>query len=345
MTPTTLALAWAFASGTLAQPPLPPQERPHVLGTVLTISATDGLALETGTAAPLAEGIQVRGAASVEAIGPGDLVEVVKDDNGMVMEIEVLPRLSDWRPLAEMVKANAPVSRFWWQHDGQDYPDSIYSAEVKLALTARASAIAATAAYAAPGADSPLTFLVLGHGDAVIWEKTLEPGETAEVTAPLSQGASVGFRCRRPDGSIPDHTHCVWASPRVLLREYGDIQLHPNATTDLVTQLAEDLGQIAPGRVLVALPLVIGLTPSMAKTLREDLLIALGARYEVAGATTQQAPGNLSAAVTQAAQAVEADTVAAAEIRYAAEGSIVTAVLLNVATNETLAQAEITLKP
>ena len=48
-----------------------------MLGTVLTISATDGLALETGTAAPLAEGIIVRGAASVEAIGPGDLKEAL----------------------------------------------------------------------------------------------------------------------------------------------------------------------------------------------------------------------------------------------------------------------------
>jgi len=345
VTPPALALAWVFASGALAQPPLPPQERPHVLGTVLKISATDGLALETGTAAPLAEGMEVRGAASVEAIGPGDLVEVVTDDNGMVMEIEVLPRLADWRPLAEMVQANAPVSRFWWRHDGQDYPDSIYSAEVTLPLTARASAIAATAAYAAPGADSPLTFMVLGHADAVIWEKTLQPGETAEVTASLSQGASVGFRCRRTDGSIPDHTHCVWANPRVLLREYGDIQLHPSATTDLVTQLAEDLGQITPGRILVALPRVVGLTPTIANTLREDLLIALAARYEVAGATTHQAVDTLSAALAQAAQAVEADTVAAAEIRYAAEGSILTAVLLNVATNETLARAEMTLKP
>ena len=345
VSPAPTALLVVMAVAAYAQPPLPPQERPSKLGTVLTVSETDGLALEDGTAAPLAEGVRLEGVQGLEELGPGDLVEVVQDDNGLVSVLRVVPRLADWKPMLEVAQAGASASRFWWQHEGRDFPDSVYAADLQVTFASRVSALSATAAYVPKTAQGPVRFVVLDHTETVIWEKSLAPGETAELTCPLPHGASVTLQCRRVDGSVPDHTHCVWGSPSVLMRGFGSITLAPAAADDIVAGLAESLGQVDPGRLVVAMPRTIGLAAELGKSLQEDLLVALARRYVVAGAMTQASGKDLTDTDVQAAQSLEAETVAASEIRYAEDGSTIHVTLVDATTRETLARAETKLKP
>ena len=338
--PLLLALA---ATCALAQPPLPPEERPTVLGTVLRVSETDGIALESGTAAPLADGVRVSGAESLQVIAPGDLVDLAQDANGLVISIRVLPRLAQRVPLTE-VAPNAPLARFWWTHEGQDFPDSIYGADATVPLQAPVVSLEATVAYLPQDSADAAEFAVLDNAGAVLWSRRVAAGQTASLKCAV-QGAAIVFRCRRADGSTPDHTHCIWGAPTVLLRELGLIALPPTAADDLAAKLDAALKGVDAGAVGIAQPKVVGLSPQIARDLQGDLLIALGRRHPVVGFMPWEAGTGLTDAQRKAAQDAQATTVAVSELRYAAEGSTVGAWLVHVTSGEVLASAETTIEP
>jgi hypothetical protein len=327
-----------------AQPPLPPEERPHVIGTVVRVSQADGLALDTGLSAPLSDGLRITGAGSLQEIAPGDLVEVVQDANGLVTALRLMPRLAQRVPLIEAVSPRTPLSRFWWTHDGQDFPDSLYAADAAIALQAPAVMLEGTVAYVPEGTADAAEFAVLDNAGAVLWSRRLSAGETAPLKCPL-QGAAITLRCRRPDGSTPDHTHCIWGSPTVLLKELGLIALPPKASDDLAARLDASLKGVDPGAIGVAQPRVIGLSPQLARDLQQDLLVSLGSRHAVTGFMPWEAGPQLTDGQKQAAQTAQAASVAVSELRYSPEGSVAKVSLVHVASGETLASAETTIAP
>lgn len=330
-----------------AQPALPPQERPRVIDTIVTASETDGIALQSGRAAPLAKGVEVRGARSIADLTPGDLVELLQDENGLVKEITVLPRLAQRRPLVEVISGTTPISRFWWSHQGEEFPDSIYTADATVPLQVKVLAFEAGVAYLAPAGEGPVTFAVLDAQDAVLWEARVSPGETARAGCPLGTTGTLTLRCRRADGSRPDHTHCVWASPTVLLQELGSVPLHPDQVTELIGKLAEALGALDPGAIAVAEPEVIGLSQSMAIDLQQDVFVALGSRFRVTGLTSVPSRPYLTGfgAGGAGGGGLDGDAVAAAELRYAPDGATVRVALVSVDGQEILAKAETTIQP
>lgn len=328
-----------------AQPPLPPQERPRVVGTVVSASERDGVVLQGGKAAPLAKGVELRGVNGIGELAPGDLVELVQDENGLVLRLAVLPRLGQRRPLVEVVSGNTSASFFWWERQGKELPNSIYAADATVPLQVPALALEATVAYVAAADESPITFAVLDVKDALLWEAQVAPGEATELRCPLGQTGAITLRCRRTDGSVPDHTHCIWGSPSVLLRDLGSIRLDPRVATGITDALTEALGGLDPGRIGVARPRVIGLSDEVAADLQQDLLVALGSRYKVAGLTSWPLPVELAGYDPRATQDLAADTLAAAELRYAPEGSVARVALISADGREVLAQTETTIKP
>jgi len=125
--------------------------------------------------------------------------------------------------------------------------------------------------------------------------------------------------------------------------EYGEVALRPEAAAGTVASLAQDLGQIDPGRIIIATPRALGMASTVARDLQDDLLVAMARRYAVAGVMQRAATTELTDADVQAAQSAEADTVAVGEIRYHPEGSVVRVALVDATTRETLARAEMTL--
>ena len=342
---TGFLLSLVAVSAAWAQPSLPPQERPRVVATVLSASERDGIVLQGGKAAPVAEGVQLRGVGSIAELAPGDLVELVQDENGLVQQVTVLPRLGQRRALVEVISGTNPTSFFWWRREGEDFPNSINAADATVPLQVQALALEATVAYLPAGGEGPVTFAVLDSQGTPLWERGVVPGGTAELRCPVAGTGSITLRCRRPDGSAPDHTHCVWGSPAVLLRELGSVQFHPQRATGLVGRLAEALGGIDPGAIAVAKPIVIGLSQTMATDLQHDLFVALGSRYKVAGLTSWPVPVDLSRYAPRAAGEPAADTVAAAELEYATEGSVIRVALISSDGREVLAEVETTLEP
>ena len=328
----------------LAQPPLPPEERPHVFGTVTRLTAADGIALESGLAAPLADGVRVTGAEGLPAIAPGDLVEITQDANGLVTAICVVPRLAQRAPLVETAASRTPLSRFWWTHDGRDFPDSLYAADASVSLQVAGVLLEGTVAYLPQDATDAAEFAVLDNAGAVLWSARVAAGSTAPLRCPL-QGAAMVLRCRRADGSTPDHTHCIWGSPTVLLKELGTIALPPGASADLVAKLDAALKGVEAGAIGVAQPKVIGLSPQIARDLQCDLLVALARKHSVVGCMPWEAATALTDAQVQAAQKAQATSVAVSELRYSTEGSAVKLALVHVASREVLASVETTVKP
>ncbi len=340
-----LLLLFGVPTITRGQPPLPPQERPRVVGTVINASERDGVVLEGGQAAPLAKGVELHGVSGIGELAPGDLVELIPDENGLVRRLSVLPRLAQRRPLAEVISGNTPVCFFWWQHEGNDFPGSIYAADATVPLLVPAVALEATVAYTPAGGELPVTFAVLDPKGAVLWEAQVAPGETTQLQCALSQTGTVTLRCRRSDGSVPDHTHCIWGSPSVLLRELGSVPLDPRVAAEIAEALAKALGVIDPGAIGVARPRVVGLSENMAIDLQHDLLVALGSRYEVAGLSSFSLGVDLSGYDPRATQDLGADTMAAAELRYGPEGSVARVALISADGREVLAQTETAIKP
>jgi hypothetical protein len=328
----------------LAQPPLPPEERPHVFGAVTRLSATDGIALESGLAAPVAEGVRVTGADGLTSISPGDLVEMTQDANGVVVDIRLVPRLAQRVPLVEMGTTRTPLSRFWWTHDGRDFPDSLYAADAAISLQAPGVLLEGTVAYLPPDATDAAEFAVLDNAGAVLWSTRVAAGSTSALKCPLP-GAAFVLRCRRADGSTPDHTHCIWGSPTVLLKELGSIPLPPGASADLAAELDAALKGVDSGAIGIAQPKVIGLSPQMARDLQGDLLVALGRRHPVVGCVPWEAATTLTEAQIQAATKAQATSVAAPELRYSPDGSVVKLALVHVASREVLASVETRVKP
>jgi hypothetical protein len=327
------------------QPPLPPQERPRAVATVIAASERDGLVLQGGKAAPLATGVQLRGVGSLAELAPGDLVELVQDENDLVQQITVLPRLAQRKRLAEVVAGSTQISFFWWRHEGTDFPDSIYAADATVPLQVPTLALEATVGCLLAPGEGPVTFAVLDAQGTLLWEAQVSPGETKPLRCPLGGTGTVALRCRGPDGNVPDHTQCIWGSPSLLLQEPGSIALHPDLASKLVDTLARELGNIDPGAIGVTQPRVTGLSQSMAIDLQHDLLVALGLRYKVAGLTPRPLSMDLAHYDPAAAGDLAADTVTASEIRYAPEGSAVRVALISADSREILAQAEATLQP
>jgi len=285
----------------------------------------------------------VTGAEGLQAIAPGDLVEIVQDANGLVMGIGVLPRLAQRMPLIEAVSTRVPLSRIWWTHEGQDYPDSVYAADATVSLQVPAVTLEGTVAYVPTDATDAAEFAVLDNGGAVLWSQRVAAGGTASIRCPL-QSAAIVLRCRRADGSTPDHTHCIWGSLTVLLKELGLISLPPDAAGDLATELDADLKGVDAGAIGIAQPKTIGLSPQVARDLQSDLLVALGRRHPVVGFMPWEAAVPLTDAQRQAAEKAQAATVAVSELRYTPEGSTATVRLVHVVSGEVLASAETTIR-
>ncbi|MBM3474425.1 MAG: hypothetical protein FJX75_14270 [Armatimonadetes bacterium] len=333
-----------MARGAFAQPPLPPEERPSVFGAVTRLSAADGIALDTGLAAPLVEGVRIAGAENLAAIAPGDLVEITQDANGLVVDIRVVPRLAQRTPLVTMATTRTPLSRFWWTHDGREFPDSLYAADAAISLQAAGVLLEGTVAYLPPDATDAAEFAVLDNAGTVLWSTRVAAGNTAPLKCALP-GAAFALRCRRADGSTPDHTHCIWGSPTVLLKELGSIPLPPGASADLAAKLDAALKGVDAGAIGIAQPRVIGLSPQMARDLQCDLLVALGRRRPIVGCVPWEAVTTLTEAQIQAATKTQATSVAAPELRYSPDGSVVKLALVHVASREVLASVETTVKP
>ena len=121
----------------------------------------------------------------------------------------------------------------------------------------------------------------------------------------------------------------------------------------LLTRLSSDRGSLgrmarmkedgADSRATEIQP--VGVSPKISQPLQEDLLIALGRRYPVAGKIAPASRTKLTDADVEAAKALEAETIATSEVRYGAEGSTILVTLVDVATRETLARAETKLQP
>jgi hypothetical protein len=327
------------------QPALPPQERPPVVATIADAGQGDGIVLEGGKAAPLGKDVELRGVDGIDGLGPGDLVELVQDENGLVHRITVLPRLAQRRPLAEVIAGNTPASFFWWRHEGEDYANSIYAADATVRLTVPSLALEATIAYLAAADEAPATFAVLGPDEAPLWQTQLAPGSTAQLQCSLGKAATIALRCRRSDGSVPDHTHCIWGSPEVLLQELGSTPLRPEVAAEIADGLAGALGAIDPGKIGVARPRVVGLSDALAVDLQQDLFVALGSRYQLAGMTSVSLSPELTDHDPGPAADLAADSLVAAEIRYAPEGSVARVALISAGGGEILAQTQATIQP
>jgi hypothetical protein len=340
-----LALLLLASGIARAQPPLPPAERPKAFGQVYTITGVETLVLTTGTSLSLAPTLKVTGAASLMDVLPGDLVELIRDENGLVTDLTVLPRLVRRKPLVEVVAGNPPVCRFWWVHDGRDYPDSLYTAQASLPLQERAGALEATAACVAPAGADPVTFAVLGDKEPPFWEKQLRPGETAAVKCRLGPAPVIQLRCRRADGTPPEPRSCVWGSPAVVLQEPGLIALKPAATDELARALADSLKNVAPGAIAISQPTVLGLSQDLARDLQDDLFAALGRCLKVAGCLRIPSGLALTDQVRAAAKALGASSVLTSEVQYQPGAPQVRLVLFDLAGNEPLAQLQTSLKP
>ncbi len=328
-----------------SQPPLPPTEQPKKLGTVAAVAGAETIALTSGVSAPLAQPLKLSGVGNLAELLAGDVVELRQDANGVVTEITVLPRLVQRKSLLEVVTGNPPVVRFWWIHEGRDFPDSLYTAGAALPLRERCVAFEATAAHVAPASAPPVTFAVIGDGGAPLWQQVLRPGETAAVKCALGQSPKVELRCRRADGKPPDPSTCVWGRPTVVLQESGRVAWRPEVGEDLAARLAEALKSVAPGKIAVARPTLIGLSPEMVRDVQEDLFTALGHRFKVAGMLALDARPPLSEAVRSAAKAVGATSVLTSELRYAPDAVGVELSLVDVQANEALARVSVSLKP
>jgi hypothetical protein len=340
-----LAASVLLARHLTAQPALPPTEQARLAGTVVRASRAEGLALDSGLSAPVADGLQLAGAAELESVWPGDLVELVRDENGLVTHLWVLPRLAQRVPLWQAATPQSPVSRFWWEHGGEAYPDSLHAAEATFGLQRPATALEATVAFECPTAGETAEFTVLDNEKAVIWAKRLAAGTSAALRCPLLKGGSLTLRCRLNGDRAPDDQQCVWGNPAIVLRELGLIPLHPSAADDLVGQLAAGLAGVDAGAIGLALPRVHGLSPSVARDLQQDLLVAVGRAHRVVGVLPWEADRDLSDAQRQQAQAASIASVLVSEVRYSPDGTMVKAALVHAASGETLAVAETTVKP
>lgn len=337
-------LVWLMVGAAPAQPPLPPEDQPAILGSVVRLSRTDGLVLDNGLSAPLAEGVRLQGAEQLEAVEPGALVEVRQDADGLVYTIAVLPRIIQRVPLVEGASAHASMSRFWWTYGGQDYPDSIYAAEAEIPLGVAAVALEGAVAYIPTPGEDAAEFAVLDQTGAVLWSHRVSAGQVQSLRCGLS-GASITLRCRRADGGVPDHTQCVWASPTLILRELGFLRLRPSVAEDLVSRLDAQLVGVDAGTVGLAQPRVIGASPQTARDLRDDLLVALGRKHPVGAVLSSEAGPVLTEAQKQAAQAAGVTSVALSEVRYSPQGSTARLSLVHVASGELLAASEVTVEP
>jgi len=315
-----------------------------VIGTVVRLTPADGLTLEGGLAAPVAEAVRVTGAQDLQQVAPGDLVEIVRDANGLVTDLHRLPRLAQRVPLVEVASPHVPLSRFWWTHDGQDFPDSLYAADAAIPLQVPAIALEATVAYLPQEGADAVEFAVLDEAGVVLWSQRVPAGGVVALRSTL-QGGTLVLRCRRADGAVPDHTHCIWGSPTVLLREPGLFPLRPAVTADLAAKLDAVLKNVDPGPLGIAQPKIVGCSPQMARDLQQDLFTALGARHPVVGLMPWEAGADLTEAQRQAAQAATVTSVAVSELRYSPEGSVVKLALVHAAAREILATAETTIKP
>jgi len=328
-----------------AQPPLPPAERPKLTGQLYSIAGAETITLTTGASLSLAPTLKVAGAASLGDVLPGDLVELIRDENGFVTDLTVLPRLVRRKPLVEVVAGNPPVCRFWWVHDGRDYPDSLYTAQASLPLQEHAGLLEATVACVAPAGADPITFAVLGDQEPPLWDKQLRPGDTAAVKCRLGPAPVIQLRCRRADGTPPDPRSCVWGSPTVVLLGPGLITLKPAATDELARALAGSLRNVAAGAIAIAQPTVLGLSQDLARDLQDDLFTALGHRFEVAGCLRLSPGLALTDQVRAAAKSLGASSVLTGEVQYQPDAPQVRLVLFDLAGNEPLAQLQTSLKP
>jgi len=290
--------------GAQAQPPLPPEDRPGIQGTVMRLSLTDGIALDGGTAAPLAESVRVVGAEGLQRISAGDLVDLARDANGLVTRITVLPRLAQRAPLIE-VAPRMTASRFWWNHDGRAYPDSFYAAEASVPLQVAVVSLEATVAYLPQDPTDAAEFAVLDQAGTALWSARVLAGQSTHLYCPVA-GGTLTLRCRRADGSLPDHTHCIWGSPMALLKELGLISLPPTAADALAAGLDAALKGVDAGSIAVAQPKVVGLSPQIARDLQGDLLVALGRRHPVVGCMPWEAATTLVDTQRKAAEAARA---------------------------------------
>jgi hypothetical protein len=327
-----------------SQPPLPPTERPRTIGPVLGVTGAESITLQDRPAAPLAPGLKLHGATSLAEVMTGDLVELTQDENGLVSEIAVLPRLAQRRPLTTVIPGAVRVARLWWRRGDRDYPDSLYAAEASLPLQVRSAVLEATAAYR-PASGEPAVFSVLGDRDTVLWQRQLRPGETAAFRCSLGRTSTLVLRCRRPDGTRPEHESCLWGNPTVTLLDSGTAPLKPPATDALAAQLAGALKNVQPGSILIAQPRVIGLGQEMARDLQEDLYVAVARRLKVVGLARLEVGPELSDPARAAAKALGATAILASEFRYHPEGVAASLVLWDAESKEALAQLQAVLKP
>ncbi|MGQ9732283.1 MAG: hypothetical protein ACUVX8_13555 [Candidatus Zipacnadales bacterium] len=328
-----------------AQPPLPPEERSTSIGTVVSISLTDGLTLENGLNAPLAPGLLLTGANRIEDIRTGDLVEITRDENDRITSITVLPRLDQRVSLVEAAGGQTPLPRFWWSYEGRDYPDSLYASDLTIPLRLAVLSLEGVVAYLPQDDGDHVEFAILDAQGKLLWSQRVAAGKTAELHCLVREAGSLTLRCRRTDGSTPDYTQCIWGSPTVLLRTPGVLPLPPQIATTLVDTLAASLGHLSPGAIAVTQPRVIGIADDTAYDLAQDLFTALGHKYQVVGILGFQASTEMTDIQRQAATDGGAETVAVSELRYSPQGSRIEVALVHVTAQEVIARAAITITP
>ncbi len=323
----------------LAQPPLPPEELPRAVGTVKAVQGTESITLVGGGPTAVSENLRLSGVAALTELAAGDLVEVVYDEEGLIIELQLLPRLAQTRPVAEVAAAAGTARRTTWRYDGEVYPNSILAAGATLTLNVAAVALEGKAAYQ-PGRKDALaaTFRIVGSDEAMLWRQELQPGEVIPLRCSLP-GGPLRLHCAATDGSTPPAEACIWASLQAVLADSDSVPLHPAASTALIAALAEVPGAARAGRMAVAVPRIVGLSGEMASDLQNDLLVAAARRFPIAGKVAVGSSAQLSAQDQQAAAALGAETILAAELRYAPEGSELRAWIVGVEGNVTLAEA------
>jgi len=327
--------------GAWGQPPLPPAARPHDLGLVADIKPAESILLETGASALMSEATKVSGPYN-RALA-GDLVELAYGPEGTVSEITILPRRTQLRPLADLRAEKGAAYRAYWQHEGQVYPDSLRTADVRLNASGIALQVVGQAAYdEAEATQPPAAFGLYDQDGKVLWQQQLAPGQMAAFRCPVRGASYLQLKCLGANGEALSDWACVWVSPMLVLRQMEYVALRPQVSVQLAQALAQRLGKVDPGAVAIGMPQVIGLSDEMARDLRDDLFVAMGGRCKVVGALPRTTAWPPSQEDQTAAKALGANAILVSQLRYVGPQTQVHARLLTVADNEELASAEVT---
>lgn len=337
---------WAAASlavllpGAFAQPPLPPAARPSELGIVRDVEPAESIRLETGVLAPISEATMVTG--PHDSPLPGDLVELRYGPQGIVSHITILPRRPQLYPLSHLRADQGAVYHAYWQHEGKDYPDSLRTAGLRLRVAGGALQLQGQAAYEAQEpADQPPSFAILDQDGNALWQQQIMPGQVVPFRCSLRGVSYLQLKCAQADGEPVSDWACLWLSPMLVLRQMEYVALRPALSEQLAEQLAAGLGGLDPGAVAIGVPEVIGLADGMARDLRDDLFVAAGARFRLAGALPRTTAWTPTESDRTAAEALGATTLLVSQIRYRGPETQIRARLLTVADNEQLATAEV----